>query len=157
MLESDTQSLMLYWGPKTATDVLKRERVLDHVASNQLRRASNGDVIWVVTVDRGELFLLGKLTVDIVTTRQAAISSLRRADVWGDLKYYAIAARGREEPLKRISLKAEAEKIGFISLSNKRTRLAIDDRHGTNPQQLQTMRILNNTSAQLLDYLWKQR
>ena len=157
MVESKAQSLMLYWAPKTANDVLERERVLDYVASNQLKRASNGDVIWVVTVDSGELFLLGSLEVDIVTSRQNAISRLQRADVWGDLRYYAVAVRGREEPLKRISLSNEAGKLGFISSSEERTRLDIDGRNRTKPQQLQTMRILNDASAQMLEHLWRQR
>ena len=157
MVESKAQSLMLYWAPKTANDVLERERVLDYVASNQLKRASNGDVIWVVTVDSGELFLLGRLEVDIVTSRQNAISRLQRADVWEHLEYYATAARGREEPLKRISMSNEAGTLGFVSSSEERARLHIDGRIRTKPQQLQTMRILNNASAQMLENLWRKR
>ena len=157
MEKNNTQDLLLYWSPETADDVLKREDILDYLASNQLKRASTGDVIWVVTVYSGELVLLGKLIVDIITNRKNAINRLGRKDVWGDKKYYAIAIRGEEEPLKKISLRNEAKKLVFISSNVKSTRLDIDKKNNTNAQQLQTMRILDNASAQLLEQVWKQK
>ena len=157
MLKNNTQDLLLYWSPETADDALKREDILDYVASNQLKRASTGDVIWVVTVYSGELVLLGKLIVDIITDHKGAIHRLGCKDVWGDKKYYAIAVRGKEEPLKKISLRSEAKKLVFISSSVKSTCLDIDDKNDTNAQQLQTMRILDNASAQLLEDVWKQK
>ena len=157
MEKNNTQDLLLYWSPETGDDVLKREDILDYVASNQLKRASTGDVIWVVTVYSGELVLLGKLIVDIITDRKDAINRLGRKDVWGDKEYYAIAIRGKEEPLKKISLRNEAKKLVFISSNLKSTRLDIDEKGNTNAQQLQTMRILDNASAQLLEQAWKQK
>lgn len=157
MEKSNTQNLLLYWSPETADDVLKREDILDYVASNQLKRASNGDVIWVVTVYSGEIVLVGRLIVDIITDREGAINKLGQQDVWGDKKYYAIAIRGKEERLKRISLRNEAKKLVFISSNVRSTRLNIDERNNINAQQLQTMRIFDRESAQLLEQIWKQK
>ena len=157
MEKSNTQNLLLYWSPETADDVLKREDILDYLASNQLQRASTGDVIWVVTVYSGELVLLGKLIVDVITDRKGAMNRLGQKDVWGDKKYYAIAIRGKEDPLKKISLRNEAKKLVFISNNVKSTRLDIDGKNNANAQQLQTMRILDNPSTQLLEQVWKQK
>lgn len=154
MEKRHAQDLLLYWSPKTADDVLRRENTLDHVASNQLKRASTGDVIWVVTVYDGELVLLGKLIVDATTDRTGAIRRLGRNEVWGDMKCYAIAIRGKEEPLRKISLRDKATKLGFIASKATNTRLNIDHKGRVNPQQLQTMRILDSASAQLLDQVW---
>jgi site-specific recombinase len=156
MKKMHSDDLLLYWKPETADDVLKREDALDHVASNQLKRASAGDVIWVVTVYDGELVLLGRLIVDTVTDRTGAINRLRRKDVWGNMKCYALARPGKEEPLMRISLRDQAKKLGFVASKAKNAHLTIDHRNRTNPQQLQTMRILDNASAQLLEQVWKQ-
>ncbi|MFC1871378.1 hypothetical protein ACFLYF_03145 [Chloroflexota bacterium] len=155
MNKTTAQDLLLYWSPKTAKDVLKREDILDHVASDQLKRASIGDVIWVVTVYDGELFLLGKLIVDTITDRTGAMKRLGRKDVWGNKNHYGVAIRGKEEPLKKISLRNEIRKLVFISSNVKSNRLNIDDKGNVNAQQLQTMRILDNASAHLLDQIWK--
>lgn len=154
MEKRHAQDLLLYWSPKTADDVLKREDILDHVASNQLKRASAGDVIWVVTVYDGELVLLGKLIVDATTDRAGAIRRLGRKEVWGDMKCYAVAIRGKEEPLRKIPLGDKAKKLGFVASKATNMRLNIDHKGRVNPQQLQTMRILDSASAQLLDQVW---
>ena len=153
MEKRHTQDLLLYWRRKTADDVLKREDTLDHLASNQLKRASAGDVIWVVTSYDGELILLGKLMVDAITDRKGAISRLGR-DVWGDMEYYAIAVRGQEEPLRKLSLRDEAMKLRFVASKATSSRLNIDHRNRVNPQELQTMRVLDKASAQLLEQAW---
>lgn len=156
MKKGNPQELLLYWSPDTAEDILKREEVLDHVASDQLKRASDGDVIWAVTVYDGELFLLGKLIVDIITDRNSAINRLGQKGVWGNKQHYGIAIPGKEEPLKKISLRNEAKRLVFISSNAKSTRLNVDYKNNVNAQQLQTMRILDTSSAQLLEQIWKR-
>ena len=151
------QDLLLYWSPKTAKDVVRREDILDYVASNQLKRADSGDVIWVVTAYDGELTLLGKLIVDVVTDRNKAVDRLGRRDVWGDKSHYAIAVRGKEEILREVPLRDVAAQLRFIASQPKSTRLHVDERNRVNAQELQTMRRLDSSSAQLLERLWKQR
>jgi len=151
------QDLLLYWSPKTVKGVLREEDTLDYVASNQLRRADSGDVIWVVTSYDGELTLLGKVVVDVVTSRSAALSRLGRKGVWGDKSHYALAVPGSEESLREVSLRDVAGQLRFIASQPKSTRLHIDERNRVNAQELQTMRRLDSASAELLERLWKQR
>lgn len=155
MVKASSQDLLLYWKPKTADDILKREDVLDYVASDQLRRASTGDVVWVVTVYDGELFLLSKLHIGAVTDRNGAIKQLGEKDVWGNKKHYAIAAPGKVESLKKISLGNVAHKLVFKSVNKESARLNIDAHGKVNAQQLQTMRTLEESSEDLLEQIWR--
>jgi len=151
-----SQELLLYWSPDTADDVFKREDILNYVASNQLKRASVDDVIWVVTVYHGELFLLGRLIVDAITDRNGAIKILGQKDVWGNKDYYGISNPSKAEKLKKISLKNDARKFVFKSSNNKHPNLSIGNNNSVNPQELQTMRILSPATAQLFDQIWKK-
>jgi hypothetical protein len=38
MAKKSAQALLRYWSPETADDVMRREKTLDHVASDQLLR-----------------------------------------------------------------------------------------------------------------------
>jgi len=154
MTKEEPQDLLLYWGPETADDVLSCERTLDHAASDQLWRTSPGDTIWIVTVRDGELFLLSKLYVDEVTNRMGAIKRLGVADVWGKKKHYAIARPNQIEPLKEVSITNIAEKLRFKATSKERTKLDLRSGGKVNAQQLQTMRILEESSAGLLEQVW---
>jgi len=149
------QNLLLYWTPKTTDDVLSREDTLEYAASDQFGRVSPGDVIWVVTVRAGELFLLGKLYVGEVTDRNGAMKRLGKKDVWGDKKFYAIAIPGMVEPLREISLSDVAGQLVFKSRSGKSSRLALDAEGKVNAQQLQTMRILEASSVDLFEQMWR--
>jgi len=157
MEKGSAQDLLLYWSPSTAKGVLSREDILDYVASNQLKRADSGDVIWVVTAYDGELTLLGKLIVDVITDRNDAVNRLGRKDVWGDKSHYATAIPGKEAPLREISLRDLAAQLRFIASQPKSARLHIDEQNRVNAQELQTMRQLDSASAQLLERLWKQK
>lgn len=154
MAKEYPQSLMLYWSPKTADDILGGENPLDHVVSNQLRRASAGDTVWVVTVYNGELFLLGKLSVAEVTSRRGAVERLGRPDVWGNREYYAVADKSTMEPLKKVPLRSVVEKITFQSATTRGKTLDLGSDGRINAQQLQTMRILTGSSVVLFQDMW---
>lgn len=156
MVKRAPQDLLLYWSPGTADDVLRRERTLDHVASDQLWRTSPGDTIWVVTVRNGELFLISRLYVDDVTNRIGAISRLGKANVWGNKKHYAVAPTNKIEPLKEVSITSIANKIRFKATSKNRERLDLGSGNKVNAQQLQTMRILEESSVGLLKQVWSR-
>ena len=147
-------NFMLYWRPDTADSLLKKEELLDYVTSDQLGRVSQGDTIWVVTVKKGGLYLLGKVTISDVTSREIAIRRLRRSSVWGNKKYYAIAMPGTAEALKEISLRDVAGRLVFQSASTGSNRLHVDHEGKVNAQQLQTMRVLDETSVDLLQRIW---
>ena len=153
MEKEQQQDLMLYWKPDTAENILRGGGFLSSATSDQLYRASPGDTIWIVTVDDGELFLLNKLYVDETTNRMGAVKKLGITGIWGDTEYYAIAPVGKEEPLKKISLSSIADKLTFQTRSTSSRKLNLS-KGRVNPQQLQTMRILDASSAGLLQKIW---
>jgi hypothetical protein len=148
------KNLLLYWSPETADVVLSHNKVLDHAASDQLWRASPGDTIWAVTVRDGNLFLLGRLYVDEVTNRMGAVKKLGTARVWGKKEHYATAPQGRLEPLKDLPITGIADKLRFKATSKERTKLNLRVGGKINAQQLQTMRILEDSSVELLEKAW---
>ncbi|MFC2033753.1 hypothetical protein ACFLUB_04495 [Chloroflexota bacterium] len=153
MEKEKLQDLMLYWKPATAEDLLKRRTTNKSVTSDQLWRASLGDTVWVVTVEDGELFLLNRLYVGEVTNRMDAIKKLGASGIWGDTEYYAIALAGKEEPLKKISLGGVTDKLAFQSENAKSRKLNIF-KGRVDPRQLQTMRILDDSTVGLLNRIW---
>lgn len=156
MTKEEPQDLLLYWGPETADNVMSCERTLDYAASNQLWRASPGDTIWIVTVRDGDLFLLSKLYVDEVANRMGAVKRLGAAGVWGNKKHYTIAPTNRIEPLKEVSITSIADKLRFQATSEKRTKLDLRSGGKVNAQQLRTMRILEESSVELLEQVWSR-
>jgi hypothetical protein len=151
-----SKDVMLYWSPKTTDDALSRKKPFDHAASDQLWRTSPGDTIWAVTVRNGDLFLLGRLYVDDVTNRMGAIRKLGATNVWGDKKHYAIAPANQIEPVKEVSIANIADKLRFKTTSKERMKLNLRSGGKVNAQQLQTMRVLENTSVELLEQVWSK-
>ncbi len=147
-----SQDRTLYWKPKIALELLRQADSLDHVASDQLKTTHPGDTVWALTVINGELFLIGRLLVDIVTNRAGAISRLGNK-VWGNKQAYALAVPGTEEPLKKISLRNHAKGLVFMSKTNK--QLNVGPGGYVNGQELQSMRVLSSSSSQLFDQEWK--
>ena len=154
MSNKDNSHFIMYWSPKTARDVVKRENVLDYVTSNQLHRVRRGDVIWVVTVRNGELYLLSKLYVDEVTDREGAKYRLGKDTLWGDKNLFALAPKNQAALILEISLEEITDQLRFTTKSQITNRLLVDS-HGVNAQQLQTMRVLEPESVKLLEQLWK--
>lgn len=155
MAKAEQRDVLLYWSPKTADQVLKHEDDLKYAASNQFWRISPGDIVWIVTVYEGELFLLNKLHVGEITDRPGAIKRLGEKDVWGNKDFYAIATAGMIEPLQKISLRDVARNLVFKSANDQSRRLTLDREGKVNAQQLQTMRILESSSIDLLEKLWQ--
>lgn len=147
-----SQDRTLYWKPKVALELLRQADRLDHVSSDQLKTTRPGDTVWALTVINGELFLIGKLLVDIVTNRAGAIGRLGN-NVWGNKQAYALAVPGTEEALKKISLRNHAKNFVFVSKTN--NQLRVGPGGYVNGQELQSMRILTPSTSQLFDQEWK--
>ena len=155
-MSRSSKDLLLYWSPETADDVLSRKRPFDHAASDQLWRTSPGDTIWAVTVRNGDLFLLGKLYIDEVTNRMGAITRIGATSVWGNKKHYAIAPPNQIEPMKQVSITNIADKLRFEATSKERRQLNLRGGGKVNAQQLQTMRILEDSTVGLLKQAWSR-
>jgi len=139
---------MMYWAPETADAGTAEGWLLNHAASNQLRRVKPGDAVWLVTVrPPGHLGLLGRIIVNLVTDFEGAKKILGTSDVW-EADFHIIAERGTEERLHEVDITRIADKLRFQSETA--PRLHVVDGH-VDGRQLETMRILTPETAQLLE------
>jgi len=154
-----TRDFVAYWEPKTVDAVLAMTggRRDNHAASNQFRRmkVSRGDTVWIVTVRKGRLQLVHRIVVGHVTTQRGAAKVLgcRPSDLW-DANAHIIAADGTDHVIEEKDIHAVAPRLRFQSASGK-DRLAFKVDGSVSAQQLQTMRILEPSSAELLTKLVK--
>lgn len=82
-----------YWSNETCDDAVERGfegKPLKHTADNMLARASSGDVVYVVTVRNGKLFLLGRMVVEEIIDYEEACERLDY-DPW-EAEFHAIAS-----------------------------------------------------------------
>lgn len=153
-----TAHYLLYWKltPEERLD-LTQARPATYAAGAQLRRVKPGDVLWLVNVYRNNLFLVGRLQVDIVVNdseiAQELVDPSRDEDFsadWDDAEWYAIANRYQVEPLREINITQLAEKLRFRGLVN-----ALTLREGRiEINQLRMLRQLTPESADWLETLW---
>ena len=74
-----------YWKNKTCHEHEPRSgEALDHIASNLFRERgiTQGDVVYAVTVQKGRLFLIGRLSVATVCGPEQAARILEMDDLW---------------------------------------------------------------------------
>jgi hypothetical protein len=125
---------------------------MTYSASNQYERVELGDVIWAV-IRRpcdSHLILVGRMTVDWIGSKSEASTRLRmqELDLW-DADLYVIC--DHPEPFDHIDINDYAAELRFNSKASDRLELV----NGlVRPQQLQTMRELAASSAQLFRDLW---
>jgi hypothetical protein len=141
------RDLLSYWKPDTALQMLEMGGTLHHSASSQYRLVEPGDTVWIVSVLEAELVLLGRILVSRVQTYEEAVEDLQDPDLW-EAPFHIRAQPETEVELNRISIQSLAGRLRFLSARGK-DRLTVIDGH-INPQQLQTMRILDSGSAKRL-------
>ncbi|CEF49224.1 unnamed protein product [uncultured bacterium] len=146
---------LAYWKPKTVDRQLQLERGIrsnqNHAASNQFGRVAKGDTVWIVTVRSGKLHFVTRIKVEHRTNQDTAAGLLRckPRHLW-EAEYHIIGARGTEMPVLDVDIHQLAGKLRFKSAAGN-DRLAIGKDGAVAAQQLQTMRVLTEASADLLD------
>src|SRR5437764_1485926 len=83
-----------YWKNETCRDHEPDSgEPLDYIAGNMFceRGVKEGDVVYVVTVKRGRLFLIGRLTVEQICSPAEAARIIETEDLW-PAKEHIIAA-----------------------------------------------------------------
>jgi hypothetical protein len=138
---------LAYWKPSTVNQNMDVGGRLNHCASNQFGRVMVGDIVWLISVDSGVLYLINKITVGQVTDFEGAALSLGTRHLW-DSTHQILAAEGTAQPMQKPSIAHLAGSLRFASKGGK-DRLKIDA-GVINPQQLQTMRLLTPDSAAML-------
>lgn len=135
---------LAYWKPQIADYEVERGGDLNHAASDRFDRTSPDDVVWIVTVRSGTLFLIGRIVVDLVANQETAEQVLGTTDLF-EADYHVVAAAGTEMPVRNIEIGHLAGELRFESRAG-RSRLDIADGR-VNGQQLQQMRVLTPDSA----------
>jgi hypothetical protein len=148
------RDFIAYWEPKTvdAAVALKGAGHNKHAASNQFRRmkVTPNDTVWIVTVRDGRLRLVSRIVVGHVTTQRGAAKLLGvpPSQLW-EATGHIIAADGTDTAIEETDIHAVAPRLRFQSASGK-NRLTMKADGSVSAQQLQTMRILEPDSAEML-------
>ncbi|MDQ7025410.1 MAG: HNH endonuclease [Anaerolineae bacterium] len=145
---------LLYW----KIDPIIRPEIAQHkttsyAASNYLKRVKPGDVLWIVTVHRYRLYLLGRLKVEFVVDDTSIAQELvePQPEEWYEADWYAISNKYAIEPMREINITHIADKLRF----NSRVSEMLDIHEGKiDVQQVRTLRQLDVNSAQMMDDVW---
>ena len=141
-----------YWKPATVARILEEESpLLVHAASEQYGRVAPRDTVWIVTTwPGGQLMLLGRIIVHLVTDHVTAARLLGTDDLW-DATYHILAVPGLAEVARDVDLTDLAPALRFESRQRDRLDLSLSTKLGS---QLQSMRHLTAGSASLLRQRW---
>ena len=127
---------------------------LNHTAGNQFlkRRVSPGDFLYVVTVEKGCLHLLGRLQVEGIYGQREAERRLGNTDLWAAGEH-AIAIPGTETPLLLdVVLPTNSVRLlRFHGAGDKTTGPQFIGRARLDQQTFRGVRELTEESADLLD------
>jgi hypothetical protein len=138
---------LVYWKPETVAAGLAIAK-LQHSASNQYDRLSARDVLWIVTSEEpGDLVLVGRQRVDRIVNQAEAEKQTLNKQVW-QAKYHAICDEPEEKML--IDISRLAEQLSFEGVVEELP----ENFSGKN---LQTMRRLDDRSAEILENIWVKR
>lgn len=147
-----TQHFLQYWKPEQVDYNFEVDPVLNHTASGQLYRVSEGDVIWIVTIrPQGRLSLVGRMEVSRVTG-QAEAERLTGMPLY-EAAYHAIAKDDTVEALRETDISNIAARLRFESARDRLKVLNVR----VDGKQLQSMRELTPESALLLEDVWRKQ
>jgi hypothetical protein len=152
------RTFLFYWTTEQVVDVLELG-ILPHAGSNQFKRVSVGDRIWITGRARGthELFVVGYLDVALKMDEEAAQERMDQIrpgfNVW-PADWHVFAKPGNECHTREVSMVPVYGRLSFDSPKNR--RLALTAGH-PNAQQLQTMRLLTADGAARMLELWGKR
>ncbi len=129
---------------------------MDYVGGDQIRRrgVKPGDVLWIVAVEEGNLYLLSRVVVDEILSTKEAQKRLRTNDLWPG-KDHVLADKRYLEPWLDEDITMLAPKLRFESTVAPQLDIGEDGKIDWN--QLRTMRQLTSESADLLEEEWRQR
>lgn len=126
---------------------------LRYVSGRRLERLNPGDVLWLVNVHLGRLYLLGRLLVEFVVDDPEIALDLAGSEEgeWPDADWYALANRHTVEPLRELEITHLATTLHF---ENRQPRLTVYAGKIARPQELRPLRRLARETAQTLEDLW---
>jgi len=143
-----------YWKNSTCKMVRPREgQPLVHAASNEYSRrgVAAGDRLYVVTVVKGDLFLIGRMKVDRIVSQAEADKEHPDWNLW-EAAEHCISTDSEASPMRFNVMVSRADRdlLRFVTCSGL-SSLKVDDEGGLDQQTLRTIRELTPESAQLMD------
>lgn len=146
-----------YWSKEWLQDQRMAGDPLDHTSGNQFRRKWNvtrGDFVYIVTVSKGQLYLISRIEVDKICSQEEAEKLLGTSDLW-EGKDHLIAKPGsgiivrfdRQVPLN------VTKRLRFLTPTGKVRLLVFTSPTELDRQTLRGVRKLTSTSAAELDKL----
>jgi len=147
----------MYWKARVVDAELAEEKKLghgfDHNAGGNLWKVEPDDTLWVATIRKGHLVLVGRLIVGERVTYETARRRLKGRNLYPS-KYHVLPRAGSVQPIREIESSNLASDLRFKSKVN--DRLAVNDGK-VSAMQLQAMRELTPESARLLRKTWEDR
>lgn len=123
---------------------------LDHWASDQFKKVQPGDHLWIVTIEEGELFLIGHLPVEHLMTHEEAVKFLGRDDLYAR-NHHVVCSPDRAEYMTVVNIHSIAPSLRFHS---DKDRLAFCEDGTVTAHQIQSMRRLTEDSTEILEAWW---
>jgi hypothetical protein len=139
----------VYWqfSPEDRLD-LNRYREATYATSPFLTRVKSGDVLWIVNVHVGRLYLMGRIKVSFTTQDGQLARELVNSDKeFIEREQFAIADRRDVELLREIDI---TERVFELHFEGEKTPLKFP----LDAQQLRNVRQLTTESAELLSGIW---
>lgn len=123
----------------------------DYAAHDLLYKVKPGDVLWLVNVHLGQLFLIGRLQVEVVVDNVDVAQELvdDTIEAWREADWYAIANRYTIEPMREMNITHLAPHLRFHSRTDRLELL-----HGVDANQFRSVRRLTAQTANMLQDLW---
>ena len=146
---------LTYWRPETVTAAMAAGYTGNRSASDQFGGVLPGDVLWIVTSRAGRLFLLNRFKVHVRTTQSKAarLLGVKPSELW-EATHHVLVKEGDRQPLTELELPVRVvQRLRFHSRTSPTLEL-VDGK--VNPQRLQTLRTLEDSSAALLDKEWER-
>jgi len=112
-----TRYFTAYWKNDSWTRELQRGATLNHTAANNFRSkgVAPGDVVYIVTVLKGELYVGGKIVVERVVSQKQAEEAILGENLWNAVDHL-IAVPGATAPLRPIQASSSvARRILFTT------------------------------------------
>lgn len=126
-----------------------------YISRNNLGKLKPGDVLWIVNVHEQQLYLLGRLRIELLVDDEGIALQLidEAPDASGE--WFAIANKYEVEPMRLLNISHLVSDLRFVS----DTSPVLDAIDGMvlSPQQLRPLRELTTESAELLADVWYQK
>jgi len=138
--------------PDDLRDNISEQYTTHYITRNDLEKVKPGDVLWLVNVYHQQLFLLGRLRVELLIDDEAIAISLLDEPPTDPHEWFAIANKYEVEQWRLLNITQIASTLRFDSQVS--PSLDMMDDLILAPQQLRAVRRLTKESAELLEDIW---